>query len=348
MLPGICGLSESGGMVSVAALYRATSYTILSTNAVLQAENRPLLGDLPSRHRDALQAIIRLAAVVPAIWPSPKHVSHHALSTLSTLEKTSPLTHEVFGTLVALVLSAPSLFCKTAGPARPNHLARQITLEAFRAQLTRAMIIVDVTSCTSQPMEDTPKQDLENLLTFMKELRKGRLDIDNLNAEEVWECVKKQCHNFLRSCCLFYHFLSDIQPPRELTVCGGDTWDTMCGYLDLPSTFVDLIDNILARKKALAWSELSTEWFSGELSLQLVLEPSEPPRLITLPDDFSELMNVVSEFSCPNSEREDSKNPTMCLVCGQILCSQSYCCQIEIRKVSVFDYYKKNVVAFCV
>lgn len=338
MLPGICGLSESGGMVSVAALYRATSYTIMSTNAVLQAEHRPLLGDLPSRHRDALQALIRLAAVVPTTWPSPKHISHHALSTLATLEKTSPLTHEVFGTLVALVLAAPSLFCKTAGPARPTHLARQITLEAFRATLTRAMIAIDVTSCTSESMdgaEQTMKPDLENLLPFMKELRRGKLETENLSANEVWESIKGQCHNFLRCCCLFYHFLSDIQPPTELTVVAGDTWDTMCGYLDLPSTFRDLIDNPLARKKALAWSELSSDWFNGELTPKVVLEPSEPPRLITLPDDFSELMNVVSEFSCPNSEREDSKNPTMCLVCGQILCSQSYCCQIEIRKVTM-------------
>ncbi|CAH2087795.1 unnamed protein product [Euphydryas editha] len=335
MLPGICGLSESGGMVSVAALYRATSYTIMSTNAVLQAENRPLLGDLPSRHRDALQALIRLAAVVPTTWSSPKHISHHALSTLATLEKTSPLTHEVFGTLVALVLAAPSLFCKTAGPARPTHLARQITIEAFRATLTRAMIATDVTSCISEAMdgaETNTKPDLENLLSFMKELRRGKLETENLSPNEVWESIKGQCHNFLRCCCLFYHFLSDIQPPTELTVVGGDTWETMCGYLDLPSTFRDLIDNLLARKKALAWAELSSDWFNGELTPKIVLEPSEPPRLITLPEDFSELMNVVSEFSCPNSEREDNKNPTMCLVCGQILCSQSYCCQIEIRK----------------
>ncbi|XP_032523092.1 E3 ubiquitin-protein ligase UBR1 isoform X1 [Danaus plexippus] len=336
MLPGICGLSESGGMVRVAALYRATSYTILSTNVVLQAENRPLLGDLPSRHRDALQALIRLAAVLPPIWPTPKHISHHALSCLNTLVKTSPLSHDVFGTLVALVLSAPCLFSKKAAPARPTHLARQITLEAFRATITRALIAVDVTHCNSEPMEDTEqvnKPDLENLLPFMKELRQGNLDIENLRAGEVWECVKKQCHGFLRCCCLFYHFLSDIQPPNELTLVGGDTWDIMCGYLDLPNTFRDLIDNPLARNKASMWSQLSTEWFKGELSPQMVLDPSEPPSLITLPMDFSELMNVVSEFSCPNSEREDTKNPTMCLVCGQILCSQSYCCQIEIRKI---------------
>lgn len=334
MLPGVCGLPDSGGMVAIATLYRATSYTVLSTNAVLQAEQRPLLGDLPSRHRDALQALIRLAAVIPATWPTPTHIAHHALSTLSTLEKTSPLSHEVFGTLVSLVLSIPSLFCKTAGPARPTHLARQITIEAFRALLTRILITIDVSSYTGQPMEGTLKADIENLLPIMKELRRGKLDIENLNATQIWEVVKQNCHNFLRSCCLFYHFLSDIQPPRELTIVGGDTWDTMCSYLDLPNSFVELIDNLYARKKAAAWSEMSNEWFEGQILPQLVIEPTEPPRLIALPEDYSELMNIVSDFSCPNSERDDSKNPTMCLVCGQIICSQSYCCQTEIRKVS--------------
>lgn len=86
--------------------------------------------------------------------------------------------------------------------------------------------------------------------------------------------------------------------------------------------------------QVLEWASLSDAWFSGDIAPHIVAEPTEPPRLIPLPEDFSELMNRVSEFSCPNSEREDSKNPTMCLACGQILCSQSYCCQAEIPKVT--------------
>ncbi|XP_049878281.1 E3 ubiquitin-protein ligase UBR1 isoform X3 [Pectinophora gossypiella] len=331
ILPGICSLSESGSMVSVAALYRATAYTVISTNAVLQAEERPVLGDLPARHRDALQALIRLVAIVPAIWPTPKHLSHHCLSALHTLENTDPTTHDSFGTLVALVLTAPSLFGKNSGTARPNHLARQFTLQAFRADVTRAMLAIDLSAYKAEPMDEdacgSPKTDLENLLPFIKKLRKGKVDIEGLNAEAIWEKVKRQCHRFLRCCCLFFHFLSDIIPPTELTVVNGDTWETMCGYLDLPCTFKDLIEVPIARKKCLEWAALC-----GDTISPVALDAEEPPKLMPLPDDFSELMNVVSEFSCPNSEREDSKYPTMCLVCGQILCSQSYCCQTEIRK----------------
>lgn len=328
-------------MVSSAALYRATSYTIFSTNAVLHAEERPLLGDLPARHRDTLQALIRLSATLPAVWASPKHLSHHALSTLNTLESTSPLTHEPFGTLVSLVLSAPALFCKTASPARPTNLAKQITLQCFRATLARALLVTDVTSCKSEPMEgqeDFKNPDLENLLPFLKELPQRSLE-NNLNPAEVWKEIQSQCHTFLRCCCLFFHFLSDISPPSELTVVGGDTWESMCTYLDMPTTYKELVDAPLAKKKIAHWVGLSTDWFNGEIPAHVVTEPKEPPKLINLPDDFSELMNVVSEFSCPNSEREDSKKPTMCLVCGQILCSQSYCCQADIPKVSLILIY---------
>lgn len=276
----ILPVSDYGGFVSSAALYRSTSYTIISTNAVLQAENRPLLGELPARHRDTLQALIRLAAALPCVWSSPKHLSHHGLSTLNTLENTSPLTHEPFGTLVALVLTAPSLFCKVGGPARPTNLAKQFTLQCFRATLARALLVTDVTACKSEPMEgqeDFKNADLENLLPYMKELRNGVLE-DNLNPTEVWQLIKSQCHTFLRCCCLFYHFLSDINAPEELTVVKGDTWESMCGYLDMPSTFKDLVDTPTARKKISEWAGLSTEWFNGEIPAHVVTEPKEPPR----------------------------------------------------------------------
>ena len=71
--------------------------------------------------------------------------------------------------------------------------------------------------------------------------------------------------------------------------------------------------------------------------------PTIPPirQLIELPDDYSDLINSVSLFTCPNNERDDSRNPTMCLVCGEILCSQSYCCQKELdrRLVGACTYH---------
>lgn len=281
--------------------------------------------------------------MIPSVWPIPQHIAHHALGTLNILEKGSPLSYSAFGILVPLVLTAPCWFSWTNGPARPTHLARQITLQVFRANITRALIVTDVSTCKAEAMDEDDdskiwNRDLENLLVVMQDLRRGNLNIDELSPDDVWEKIKEQCLVFLRCCCLFYHFLSDINPPTELTVLNGDTWKVMCDYLDMPYTFKGLIDQHMTIVKAAEWGRYSRDWFAGKIDANLVLEPLEPPKLIHLPDDFSELMNIVSEFSCPNSEREDSKYPTMCLVCGQILCSQSYCCQQEIKKVG-FNMY---------
>ncbi|KAL8590352.1 hypothetical protein ACOMHN_006468 [Nucella lapillus] len=58
-------------------------------------------------------------------------------------------------------------------------------------------------------------------------------------------------------------------------------------------------------------------------------------RLITLPADYSELINEASQFKCPTSDGDDSRAPTRCLVCGVMLCSQSYCCQTDIEGTTV-------------
>lgn len=34
---------------------------------------------------------------------------------------------------------------------------------------------------------------------------------------------------------------------------------------------------------------------------------------------------------CPSSDGDESRVPAMCLVCGTVVCSQSYCCQTDIE-----------------
>ncbi|EPY76666.1 hypothetical protein CB1_001402047 [Camelus ferus] len=59
--------------------------------------------------------------------------------------------------------------------------------------------------------------------------------------------------------------------------------------------------------------------------------PRESNKLIDLPEDYSSLINQASHFSCPKSGGDKSRAPTLCLVCGALLCSQSYCCQTELE-----------------
>ncbi|PSN37650.1 E3 ubiquitin-protein ligase UBR2 [Blattella germanica] len=93
-------------------------------------------------------------------------------------------------------------------------------------------------------------------------------------------------------------------------------------------------DNAVQWDAERVWSKVR-QYMSGASNLTPVTLPLPVNQLVTLPVDYSELINTVSLFTCPNSEREDSRNPTMCLVCGQMLCSQSYCCQTELNKALV-------------
>lgn len=39
----------------------------------------------------------------------------------------------------------------------------------------------------------------------------------------------------------------------------------------------------------------------------------------------------IMSIRCPKSGGDKSRAPTLCLVCGGMLCSQSYCCQTELE-----------------
>merc|ERR1712136_401116 len=60
------------------------------------------------------------------------------------------------------------------------------------------------------------------------------------------------------------------------------------------------------------------------------------PTLVKLDEDYSDIISKASTFVCPRFGREDdSVFPTMCMICGEILCSQSYCCQKKLNNRTV-------------
>lgn len=179
---------------------------------------------------------------------------------------------------------------------------------------------------------DTDSVDDNGFTTVLKIVGKYR---DGLSTHTVWEYVQNGCLPFLRCCVLFYHYLTEVTTPFILTEIGGDTFANMCTYLDLPQTPRDLFNSnetLLIINRWCSHEEV-VSYLNGA-PLQVIYEPIPVPHLVDLPGDYSELINTVSTFTCPNSD-EDSKSPCLCLVCGEIICSQSYCCQTELNKMSV-------------
>lgn len=203
----------------------------------------------------------------------------------------------------------------------------------------------------------TTGAELPNLLTYYQNhnLFIGR-DRERqrraVTSRAIVEEVKHKSQTFLRSSCLLFHFLTGVEMPEEFACLGGDSFELMCEYLGLSTNlesyfqceqtlqFVtaramhqEIIDlrKALQRVAAEEQAALSVV-LAQEIEAKLArIEPAWLPvrRLVELPEDYSDLINSVSLFTCPNSNLDDSRNPTMCLVCGQVLCSQTYCCRFE-------------------
>lgn len=159
------------------------------------------------------------------------------------------------------------------------------------------------------------------------------------------EHIRKESNEFLRCSCLFFHFITDVEFPTEFAQPGGATFASMCKYIGLNSDIEVYFDNEgpYATIIEMFGSHPDIVYYNFDEDKQNIVPCTRSiPTLVTLPDDYSELINSVSDFICPSNEREEMKTPTMCLICGKILCGQSYCCQVELqptRNVGACTYH---------
>lgn len=315
--------------------WKSCAYTIHTIEIILRESNKALLGNLSSRHRDCLESLVRIVAVLGGSLKN-NVIGCHAIRLLSILldhENDGPsiLQWDSLGVLISLTLSMPSLFARKSsapvalGGALDGHILRLV----FVSHVTKILLSVDVEEFQDSMDTDGSDADDDTVLQILEIMNKRK---DGVRSFNVWKHVMDACLPFLRCCVLFYHYLTDVPAPQSLLEIGGDTFANMCAYLDLPVTAKDLFASDEIKSIITTWCQHEeVELYLKPTPILVVKEPLQINRLVELPSDYSELINTVSSFTCPNSDHEDSRNPTMCLVCGEILCSQSYCCQIEVN-----------------
>ncbi|XP_052865271.1 E3 ubiquitin-protein ligase UBR1 [Anopheles cruzii] len=215
-----------------------------------------------------------------------------------------------------------------------------------------------------EPVSEADQQAMKNLLYLFRdfnihyepltesEIMEGVHEHNQRECEDAaWERqivryilrdIRTQSQTLLRCCCLLFHGITDVELPK----CTGDIqqdFSLMVTYLGIeadPLSYFRPHAASLHFMSDLAMCNLEqinrmrNARDEQLLAGAMFLRPGGPPvrQLIDLPDDYSDLINSVSLFMCPNNIRDDSRNPTMCLVCGEILCSQSFCCQKELDK----------------
>uniref|UniRef100_A0A7N4PAU8 E3 ubiquitin-protein ligase n=1 Tax=Sarcophilus harrisii TaxID=9305 RepID=A0A7N4PAU8_SARHA len=316
------------------------AYTIQTIERILNDEEKPLFGHLPCRQDDCLKSLTRFAA---AHWTAASFsvVQEHFCTLFASLvpdEKygnlPSILDIDMFHLLVSLVLSFPTLQCQdfsgfslTTGDLHIFHL------------VTMAHIVqILLTSCTEENGMDqenpTGEEELAVLALYKTLCHCAGSALKEIpSGWHLWRSVKAGIMPFLRCSALFFHYLNGVPAPSEIQVIGANQFEHLCSYLSLPSNLICLF-----QENSKIMNTLIESWCNNnevkkylEGGRQAISYARESNKLIDLPDDYSSLINQASNFSCPKSGGDKSRAPTLCLVCGTMLCSQSYCCQTELE-----------------
>ncbi|KAM7409154.1 hypothetical protein PAMA_002723 [Pampus argenteus] len=316
------------------------AYSIQAIERLLMDEEKPLFGSLPCRQDDCLSSLTRFSS---ACWTAAPLKTVHtqfirllaALVPDSQVENTPCILDiDMFHLLVYSVLSYSSVHCldqsrKSVIDSAHLHLLHLVTL----AHLVQ-ILLTSTTEEVCMEQDGGGSEEEELTCQFYSTLRQhlGSALPEVTSGWQLWRCVKAGVLPFLRSAALFFHYLNSTAPPPDLLVAGPGQWEALCSYLSLPSNLLLLHQNqdTLLESLLYRWCHHPGIRQTLQGGGAIVRFPRESNQLINLPEDYSILINQASSCMCPRSGGDKSRTPTLCLVCGTMLCSQSYCCQTEV------------------
>ncbi|ESO96461.1 hypothetical protein LOTGIDRAFT_115669, partial [Lottia gigantea] len=326
---------DENGRVPIMA-WSTCAFTIQSIEQTLELEKKALFDAVPSRQSELLSSLVKYSAVCSQVMPTDT-VKQHCVRLLTALipqeklklksECPSIVDLDMFHYLVILGMTLPTLYAEQqqssistipSGGLNDNH--------ALHLVLTAHLVQILLTYNPQPNGMNNPSYFLS--FSIMSEISPSPWQLN--------QYIRRAVSPFLRCATIFYHHLTGIPAPPELqeTSTGSNVeFDVLCKYLSLPTTLTCLLESSGKTISALiqSWCKSSKTQERMTASSQPVISYPRPVnQLVHLPDDYSQLINQASTFTCPKSDGDDSQAPTMCLVCGTTLCSQSYCCRTNI------------------
>jgi len=327
-------------------VWNSCAFTVISVVISAMDNNKPTLGSLSSRQNDCLSTLIRFCGVVGSNFGEPKVIRSHSLKLLSTILEVDTMNPSIlelnmFGLLVSLTYSLPSLFNGEAAAPLPSsniqdlHILRLL----YTAHITQLLFSLDTLEGEIDFEFGGQEQDCQCILDMLHIVQEphGRRSKET-DPVRIWKKVLVNTLGFLRSCALFYQFLSGVDAPAELNAIlpPHQEFSLLCRYLSLPTAPRNLLNSDFSLSLVRKWSNHpNVHIMLSEPAPQQLDFTLQVPSLIELTEDYSELINTVSCFTCPRALGDESRAPSMCLVCGEVVCSQSYCCQGELDGTAV-------------
>lgn len=351
--------AQTPGIEQFLVTWLSCGYTIESLEMLLRATDKPLKGEMSIRYTSCLSGLVRISGIICAnnTRANIEMISHlkSVYDILLARKSACVLEWDLFGMMVMLIFTTRSVLGAGWGETsipKGERVDHSIVKSIFLATILRILITyepsndmnvdtfmdedVEVGTVEPVPEHDKLLSFYHNYNIYLDENRTPASQ--NVSTKTLLEQIKLQCHTFLRCSCLLFNFMTDVELPDELKFLGGDTFEVMTSYLGLSSDItayfddpvcVNFVTRLAEHPDIVEFKRKILDRRTDEIIP--IVSPVTPIRqLITLPDDYIDVINSVSLFTCPNNEKDESRNPTMCLVCGEILCSQTYCCQKDI------------------
>ena len=180
-------------------------------------------------------------------------------------------------------------------------LAFQLVTQALNPLLT---LILGEELSTSDWSHCPPAKEcvsLSDLLEIISDsVCQNSSDSNKFDTLAVWQQVMSQSLGFLRCAALFYHYLSGVSFPTELTslLPPDIEFINLAKYLNLPYSPKHLFNSPYTLPLVRKWTSHPDIIDQTKLSSKQRFMASVP-SLITLPEDYSELINNISSFTCP-------------------------------------------------
>ncbi|XP_056623407.1 E3 ubiquitin-protein ligase UBR1 isoform X2 [Triplophysa dalaica] len=325
--------------------WNTCAYTIQAIENMLQEEGKALFGALQNRQLAGLKAVVQFSAA-QRLKSSHAVVQQHFADMLAVLlpvpnveDTPSILEVDFFHLLVGLVLSIPVLYQEEAVDLQPSaistaynhlHILHLVTM----GHMLQVLLTTHDCAVIGGPEEGDEAQAAAALYSLVSQHTDGLRS--GVSGFTVAETVKRGIFPFLRCATLFFSCLTGVPPPEELSIVAESPEGQLpfiCSYLALPCNlfqlFQDHRDVITPLMKR--WCENTAISKALKSEMHIIRYPRKRNRLIDLPEDYSVLLNQASHFKCPNSSDDERKHPTLCLLCGVMLCAQSPCCQVQLN-----------------
>ncbi|KAM9466613.1 E3 ubiquitin-protein ligase UBR1 [Clarias gariepinus] len=325
--------------------WNTCAYTIQATENMLQEEGKALFGSLQNRQLAGLKALVQFSAI-QRMKSSKSVIQKHFTDMLAVLlpvsnAESTPTILEVdfFYLLVGLVLSVPVLYQEESVDLHPSAISTAYNQLHLVHLVTMAHIVQVLLSSQDSNGGAVGGGDAEEVKAAAALYSTVLQHSDGLNsgvsASMTVDTVKRGVLPFLRCAALFFHCLTGVPAPEELSstaVSCESQLSLLCSYLALPCNLFQLFQDHQDTAASLIQRWCGNKGISKALKgdMQIIRYPRKRNRLIDLPEDYSVLLNQASHFKCPNSSDDERKHPTLCLFCGVMLCSQSPCCQVQL------------------